>query len=76
MGDVDSPDGRHRVRLAWWGLTLAITRSGWLSLFLAAVLVPNPTILILTAIAVLPAWLLVTGSREMTATAAVPSHQA
>jgi H+/Cl- antiporter ClcA len=49
------------------GLTLAITRLGWLSLFMAAVIVPGPVILIILTIAVLPAWLVVTGRREMVA---------
>lgn len=47
------------------GLVLAITRSGWLAIFLAAAIVPNPAILVILTIAVLPAWLLVTGRREM-----------
>jgi len=51
------------------GLTLAITRYGWLSIFMAAVLVPNPTVVILLTIAVLPAWLLLTRKPEMTALA-------
>lgn len=43
------------------GILLAITRQGWLSLFVAALLVAAPGILALLCIASLPAWLLVTG---------------
>jgi H+/Cl- antiporter ClcA len=49
------------------GFILAITRYGWLSIFMAAVIVPDPTIVVIITIAVLPAWLLVTGRREMIA---------
>lgn len=47
------------------GFTLAITRSGWLSLFIGAVVVSDPAILVVLCVAVLPAWLLVTGRKEM-----------
>ncbi|MFF3505266.1 ion channel protein [Streptomyces sp. NPDC003247] len=47
------------------GLLLAITRQGWVSLFVAAVLVSSPTIVALLCIASLPAWLLVTGRPQM-----------
>lgn len=43
------------------GVLLAVTRQGWLSLFVAAVLVVSPGILALLCVASLPAWLLVTG---------------
>ncbi|GIH06591.1 putative ion-transport protein [Rhizocola hellebori] len=49
------------------GLVLVITRSGWLAIFLAAVVVPNPSILVIICVAVLPAWLLTRGAREMIA---------
>lgn len=49
------------------GLVLAVTRSGWLGIFLGAILVPSPEILVILAIAVLPAWLIVTGRPEMIA---------
>ncbi len=49
------------------GITLAITRSGWISIFVAAALVPNPVVLMVLAITVLPAWLIVTGRPEMIA---------
>nr|WP_203644846.1 ion channel protein [Streptomyces sp. SID14478] len=47
------------------GVLLAITRSGWVSLFTAAVLVASPAIIALMCIASLPAWLLVTGQPQM-----------
>ncbi|CAL9533311.1 Putative ion-transport protein YfeO [Streptomyces sp. enrichment culture] len=47
------------------GILLAITRQGWVSLFVAAVLVASPGILTLLCIASLPAWLLVTGRPQM-----------
>lgn len=47
------------------GVLLAVTRQGWVSLFIAAVLVSSPSILALLCIASLPAWLLVTGRPQM-----------
>ncbi|MFI8857268.1 ion channel protein [Streptomyces prasinus] len=47
------------------GVLLAITRQGWVSLFVAAVLTASPGILALLCIASLPAWLLVTGRPQM-----------
>ncbi|MFJ1730996.1 ion channel protein [Streptomyces sp. NPDC088254] len=47
------------------GVLLAITRQGWVSLFVAAVLVASPTIVTLLCVASLPAWLLVTGRPQM-----------
>ncbi|MFB7931234.1 MULTISPECIES: ion channel protein [Streptomyces] len=47
------------------GVLLAITRQGWISLFVAAVLVISPGILALLCVASLPAWLLVTGRPQM-----------
>ncbi|MFD4572921.1 ion channel protein [Streptomyces sp. NPDC058417] len=47
------------------GVLLAITRQGWVSLFVAAVLVASPSIIALLCIASLPAWLLVTGRPQM-----------
>ncbi|MEU6525655.1 ion channel protein [Streptomyces sp. NPDC046924] len=47
------------------GVLLAITRQGWVSLFVAAFLVVSPGILALLCIASLPAWLLVTGRPQM-----------
>ncbi|MCT7352042.1 ion channel protein [Streptomyces sp. 15-116A] len=47
------------------GILLAITRQGWVSLFVASVLVISPGIVALLCIASLPAWLLVTGRPQM-----------
>ncbi|EFL33864.1 ion-transporter [Streptomyces viridochromogenes DSM 40736] len=47
------------------GVLLAITRQGWISLFVAAVLVAEPGIVTLLVVASLPAWLLVTGRPQM-----------
>ncbi|MFI6857218.1 ion channel protein [Streptomyces sp. NPDC050416] len=47
------------------GMLLAITRQGWISLFVAAVLIDSPEILALLCVASLPAWLLVTGRPQM-----------
>ncbi|MFD8233476.1 ion channel protein [Streptomyces sp. NPDC059696] len=47
------------------GVLLAITRQGWLSLFVAAVLIAEPMVISLLCIASLPAWLLVTGRPQM-----------
>ncbi|MEE4492458.1 ion channel protein [Streptomyces sp. BE230] len=43
------------------GILLAVTRQGWLSLFTAAVLASDMSLLPLLCVATLPAWLLVTG---------------
>ncbi|MEU6279431.1 ion channel protein [Streptomyces sp. NPDC047028] len=53
------------VATAVLGMLLAITRQGWVSLFVAAVLVASPTVLALLCVASLPAWLLVTGRPQM-----------
>ncbi|MEU3854627.1 ion channel protein [Streptomyces sp. NPDC029554] len=53
------------VSAAVLGILLAITRQGWISLFVAAVLVASPGILALLCVASLPAWLLVTGRPQM-----------
>ena len=47
------------------GVLLAVTRQGWLSLFTAAAIVPDTRLLSFLCVAALPAWLLVTGRREM-----------
>lgn len=49
------------VTCAVLGVLLAVTRQGWLSLFTAAVLASDMTLLPLLCVATLPAWLLVTG---------------
>jgi H+/Cl- antiporter ClcA len=47
------------------GVLLAVTRQGWLSLFTAAVLAADPNVLPLLCVAMIPAWLLVTGRPQM-----------
>ena len=42
------------------GFVLVIARDGWLALFLAAIIVGDPTVLPILCIVILPAWLLVT----------------
>ena len=43
------------------GLVLVVTRDAWLSLFMAAAVVPDTTLLPLLCIVMLPAWLLLAG---------------
>lgn len=47
------------------GFTLVATRDGWLSLFLAAVMVPGIHVLPVLCLVMLPAWLLMAGRAEM-----------
>ncbi|HGU1971390.1 ion channel protein [Escherichia coli] len=53
------------VSCAIIGIVLVVTRDGWLSLFMAAVVVPNTTLLPLLCIVMLPAWLLLAGKPMM-----------
>ncbi|ELR5601207.1 ion channel protein [Escherichia coli] len=53
------------VSCAILGIVLVVTRDGWLSLFTAAVVVPNTTLLPLLCIVMLPAWLLLAGKPMM-----------
>ncbi|MFI1191136.1 ion channel protein [Streptomyces californicus] len=53
------------VSCAVLGILLAVTRQGWVSLFTAAVLVSDTSVLPLLCAATLPAWLLVTGRPQM-----------
>lgn len=53
------------VSCAILGIVLVVTRYGWLSLFMAAVVVPNTTLLPLLCIVMLPAWLLLAGKPMM-----------
>lgn len=55
------------VSCAILGLVLVVTRDGWLSLFMAAVVVPDTTLLPLLRIVMLPAWLLLAGKPMMVA---------
>lgn len=53
------------VSCAILGIVLVVTRDGWLSLFMAAVVVPNTTLLPLLCIVMLPAWQLLAGKPMM-----------
>ena len=53
------------VSCAILGIVLVVTRDGWLSLFMAGVVVPNTTLLPLLCIVMLPAWLLLAGKPMM-----------
>ncbi|KAF0955293.1 ion channel protein [Escherichia albertii] len=55
------------VSCAILGIVLVVTRDGWLSLFMAAVVVPDTTMLPLLCIVMLPAWLLLAGKPMMIA---------
>jgi H+/Cl- antiporter ClcA len=61
------------VASAVLGILLAVTRQGWLSLFMAAVVVPEAGLIPLMTLAMLPAWLLVTGKPEMLMKPAQPA---
>ncbi|EKS1203001.1 ion channel protein [Escherichia coli] len=61
------------VSCAILGIVLVVTRDGWLSLFMAAVVVPNTTLLPLLCIVMLPAWLLLAGKPMMMVNR--PKHQ-
>ncbi|RPK63094.1 putative ion channel protein [Streptomyces sp. ADI96-02] len=62
---VDAVPTSLAVSCAVLGVLLAVTRQGWLSLFTAAVLVSEASVLPLLCAATLPAWLLVTGRPQM-----------
>ena len=49
------------------GLVLVVTRDAWLSLFMAAVVVPDTNLMPLLCIVMLPAWLLLAGRPMMVA---------
>lgn len=55
------------VSCAILGMVLVVTRDGWLSLFMAAVVVPDTNLLPLLCIVMLPAWLLLAGKPMMIA---------
>ncbi len=58
---VEAVPAAITVSCAILGLVLVVTRDGWLSLFMAAVVVPDTTLLPLLCIVMLPAWLLLAG---------------
>lgn len=64
---VDAVPAAITVSCAILDMTLVVTRDGWLSLFMAAVVVPDTTLLPLLCIVMLPAWLLLAGKPMMIA---------
>ncbi|HEJ0182028.1 TPA: ion channel protein [Citrobacter koseri] len=64
---VEAVPAAITVSCAILGLMLVVTRDGWLSLFMAAVVVPDTTLLPLLCIVMLPAWLLLAGKPIMAA---------
>ncbi|MDT8703076.1 ion channel protein [Kluyvera ascorbata] len=62
---VDAVPAAITVSCAILGLVLVVTRDAWLSLFMAAVVVPDTTLLPLLCIVMLPAWLLLAGKPTM-----------
>jgi chloride channel protein, CIC family len=53
------------VSAAVVGILLAVTRSGWMAIFMGALMVGDPVLVPILVIVVLPAWLVVTGRPEM-----------
>ncbi|MDM0014589.1 ion channel protein [Variovorax sp. J22P168] len=47
------------------GFTLVVTRDGWLSLFMGAIMIPGIELLPLLCVVILPAWLVLAGRSEM-----------
>lgn len=64
---VEAVPAAITVSCAILGLVLVVTRDAWLSLFMAAVVVPDSTLLPLLCIVMLPAWLLLAGKPMMIA---------
>lgn len=62
---VDAVPPALAVSCAVLGVLLAVSRQGWLSLFTAAVLAGDASVLPMLCAATLPAWLLVTGRAQM-----------
>jgi H+/Cl- antiporter ClcA len=50
---------------ALMGVLVAVTRSGWLSIFMVGLMLGSPATIPLAVVLVLPAWLVVTGRPEM-----------
>lgn len=64
---VEAVTAAITISCAILGLVLVVTRDGWLSLFMASVVVPDTTLLPLLCIVMLPAWLLLAGKPLMIA---------
>lgn len=58
---VDAVPAAITISCSILGLVLVVTRDAWLSLFMAAVVVPDTNLLPLLCIVMLPAWLLLAG---------------
>lgn len=54
------------VAAATVGIMAAVTRSGWLSIFMALAVVPDLDLVAVLVLAILPAWLIVTGRPTLT----------
>jgi hypothetical protein len=57
------------------GMVLVVTRDGWLSLFMAAAVVPGLKLLPLLCIVMLPAWLLLAGKPLMLVSKYLPARK-
>ena len=64
---VDAVPAEITVSCSILGLVLVVTRDAWLSLFMAAVVVPDTSLIPLLCIVMLPAWLLLAGKPMMMA---------
>jgi len=63
------------VSCAVMGMVLVVTRDGWLSLFMAAAVVPGLKLLPLLCIVMLPAWLLLAGKPLMLVSKYIPARR-
>src|SRR5471032_1047773 len=63
------------VSCAVMGMVLVVTRDGWLSLFMAAAVVPGLKLLPLLCIVMLPAWLLLAGRPLMLVSKYLPARR-
>ncbi len=64
---VDAVPAAITISCAILGMVLVVTRDAWLSLFMAAAVVPDTSLLPLLCIVMLPAWLLLAGKPVMIA---------
>lgn len=64
---VEAVPAAITVSCAIMGIVLVVTRDAWLSLFMAAAVVPDTSLLPLLCIVMLPAWLLLAGKPMMIA---------
>lgn len=62
---VDAVPAAITVSCSILGMVLVVTRDAWLSLFMAAVVVPDTNLLPLLCIVMLPAWVLLAGKPMM-----------